>query len=71
MIKKKTFKDVNTFCIKKTDRVLSKVMNMEMKELFDISPAKSVYWMWLFKTAVSKFYFNPSPTKGSKRFLPF
>lgn len=43
MIKKKTFKDVNTFCIKKTDRVLSKVMNMEMKELFDISPAKSVY----------------------------
>lgn len=33
-------------------------MNMEMKELFNISPAKSVYWMWLFKTVVSKFYFN-------------
>ena len=39
--KKNYFKDVNTFYIKKTDRFLSKVMNMEMKELFNISPAKS------------------------------
>lgn len=48
-------------------------MNMEMKELFNISPAKSVYWMWLFETVVSKFYFNPTTLsyKGEQDTPPF
>lgn len=35
-------------------------MNMEIKEIFNILPAKSVCSMWLFKTVTPKFYFNSS-----------